>query len=108
MIIGNDSVGSSDTIPPLTLQYDFRIVVKTLVILDDVWSLPVLDQLILKTPGCKTLVVSRFKFSPSVINCTYELELLREDEAVSLFCHAAFGQNAIPSGSNKKLIKQVS
>ncbi|GFY86904.1 ADR1-like 2 [Actinidia rufa] len=107
MIIGNDSVGSSDTIPPLTLQYDFRIVVKTLVILDDVWSLPVLDQLILKTPGCKTLVVSRFKLSPSVINCTYELELLREDEAVSLFCHAAFGQNAIPSGSNKKLIKQV-
>ncbi|PSR99733.1 Disease resistance protein [Actinidia chinensis var. chinensis] len=107
MILGNNSVDSSDTIPPCTLQYDFRIVVKTLVILDDVWSIPVLEQLIVKIPGCKTLVVSRFKFTPPVINCTYELELLRENEAVALFCHAAFGQNAIPSGSNEKLIKQV-
>ncbi|KAG5543371.1 hypothetical protein RHGRI_016187 [Rhododendron griersonianum] len=108
MITGNNMADSSDVVPQWTLiPYDFRIVTKTLMILDDVWSLSVLEQLLPRIPGCKTLVVSRFKFSPAVINCTYELELLRENEALALFCRFAFGQNYIPSGANVKLIKQV-
>lgn len=78
----------------------------TLVVLDDVWSLSQLEQLVLKIPGCKTLVVSRFKF-PAATNSTYEVELLKEEEALSLFCFAAFGQCSIPHGVDKKLVKQV-
>ncbi|KAL6318045.1 hypothetical protein AAG906_031112 [Vitis piasezkii] len=58
-----------------------------------------------RIPGCKTLVVSRFKF-PTILNLTYELELLREDEAISLFCHVAFGQKSIPLSANENLVKQ--
>lgn len=79
-----------------------------LLILDDVWKLADLKPLIdLKVPGCKILVVSRFKFPPSVIDCIYDLELLREDEAMSLFCHFAFGCNSIPLGFDEKLVKEV-
>ncbi|KAK9073331.1 hypothetical protein SSX86_007655 [Deinandra increscens subsp. villosa] len=78
-----------------------------LVVLDDVWALPVLQQLIFKVPGCKTLVVSRIKFPSSVLNSSYELELLREEDAVSLFCHTAFGKTSIPPGADENLIKQV-
>lgn len=79
-----------------------------LLILDDVWKLADLKPLIdLKVPGCKILVVSRFKFPPSVIDSAHELELLREDEAMSLFCHFAFGRNCIPLGFDEKLVKEV-
>ncbi|MFS8034386.1 hypothetical protein Hanom_Chr17g01580551 [Helianthus anomalus] len=36
-----------------------------LVVLDDVWSLPVLERLIFKVPGCKIFVVSCIMFPPS-------------------------------------------
>lgn len=100
-------VDSGEIVPQWTLQYDFRIVTKSLVILDDVWSLRDLLQLIPQMPGCKTLVVSRFKFPSEFINWTYELQLLKENEALSLFCRSAFGQNYVPAGANHKLIKQV-
>ncbi|KAK9053884.1 hypothetical protein SSX86_024959 [Deinandra increscens subsp. villosa] len=86
---------------------NWNTVTPTLVVLDDVWSEPVLKQLILKVPGCKTLVVSRMKFSSLVLNSTYELELLREEDAISLFCHTAFGRTSIPPGADVDLIKQV-
>lgn len=79
---------------------------RCLVVLDDVWALADLQKLICKAPGCKTLVVSRFRFH-TVTNATYEVELLREDESLSLFCHSAFGQNTIPLGANQNLVKQV-
>ncbi|KAL5714866.1 DNA-binding transcription factor adr1 [Ranunculus cassubicifolius] len=79
---------------------------QSLVILDDVWSLHALEQLIINVPGCKTLVVSRFKF-PTVFNQTYDVELLRDDEAMSLFCYSAFGQKSIPSSVDRKLVEQV-
>lgn len=99
--------GCGYVIPSCTLQYPKKFAKPTLVILDDVWSLSVLEQLIFNVPGCKILVVSRFKFPQSVINCTYDLELLREDEAMSLFCHYAFGHSSIPHGMNKNLVEQV-
>ncbi|KAK9142262.1 hypothetical protein Syun_011662 [Stephania yunnanensis] len=60
----------------------------------NVWSLYVLEQLIFRCPGCNTLVVSKFKF-PTVYDTSDELELLREEEALSLFCHATFGQKCM-------------
>jgi len=76
-------------------------------ILDDVWAASVLEPLIFKIPGCKILVVSRIKFPPSIIDCIYDLELLREDEAMPLFCHFAFGHNSFPRGFSQKLVKEV-
>lgn len=105
--VSGDVNGFNDVIPQWNLKYNFKSVVRNLIILDDVWSLSVLEQLILRVPGCKTLVVSRFKFPPSIINCTYEQELLRQDEAISLFCFSAFRQTSIPFGTNEKLVKQV-
>ncbi|KAK6939551.1 NB-ARC [Dillenia turbinata] len=87
-------------------QFDWKIGVRTLIVLDDVWSLSVLEQLIFKLPGCKTLVVSRFKF-PTIVSVCCEVELLKEDEAMSLFCHSAFGQSTVPFTANKSLVKQV-
>ncbi|XAR64074.1 hypothetical protein NMG60_11024278 [Bertholletia excelsa] len=107
MVTRSNFGSSGDIIPQWPLKFDAKGLVRTLVILDDVWALSVLEQLISRIPGCKTLVVSRFKFPTSVVNCTYELELLGEDEAMSLFCHSAFGQKSIPLGADKKLIKQV-
>ncbi|KAL3505220.1 hypothetical protein ACH5RR_035061 [Cinchona calisaya] len=106
MISGNTIDGFGPMIPQWRLQNDGNLATRKLIVLDDVWSLSVLEQLMFRIPGCKILVVSRFKF-PSVINCTYELELLGDDEAMSLFCHHAFGQNFIPLGINKNLVKQV-
>lgn len=105
--ISGDVHGFTDVIPQWNLQYNFKHVVRNLIILDDVWSLSVLEQLIFRVPGCKTLVVSRFKYPPSIINCTYELELLRQDEAISLFCFSAFRLTSVPFGTNEKLVKQI-
>ncbi|KAK9169453.1 hypothetical protein Syun_001593 [Stephania yunnanensis] len=60
----------------------------------NVWSLSVLEQLIFRCPGCKTLVVPKFKF-PTIYDTSDELELLREEEALSLFYHAAFLQKCV-------------
>ncbi|CAN1194255.1 Probable disease resistance protein At4g33300 [Linum perenne] len=79
---------------------------QVLIVLDDVWSLSVLEQLIERVHGCKILVVSRFKF-PSVLQATYEVELLKEDEAISLFCQSAFEQCSIPPGTDASLVKQI-
>ncbi|KAK9270660.1 hypothetical protein L1049_026242 [Liquidambar formosana] len=105
-VTGNNFVGpSNDTmIPKWNLQFDWKFVTPKLVVLDDVWTFSVLEKLIFKLPGCKTLVVSRFKFPTDL---TYEVELLREDEALSLFCYSAFGQKSIPLAANVNLVKQV-
>ncbi|XP_072988766.1 probable disease resistance protein At4g33300 [Typha latifolia] len=105
-ITGNMVIGTYSQIPEWQFRLGARDRGPILVILDDVWSLSELEQLIFKLPGCKTLVVSRFKF-PAVINDSYELELLGEQEALSLFCRAAFEQGSIPLTADKKLVKQV-
>ncbi|KAG6784541.1 hypothetical protein POTOM_010238 [Populus tomentosa] len=107
-ITGNDGMGGMgyDSVPKWDLQFEWRIVAPMLIVLDDVWSLPVLDQLIFKVAGCKTLVVSRFKF-PKVCNATYNVELLRKEQAISLFCHSAFGKTSIPPAADSNLVKQI-
>ncbi|RWR77299.1 nucleotide-binding site-leucine-rich repeat protein 2 [Cinnamomum micranthum f. kanehirae] len=103
---GNRFTNACDSVPPWMVRFEQSIRRPTLVVLDDVWSLSQLEQLIFKLPGCKTLVVSRFRF-PAVVNSTYELELLKEEEALAVFCFSAFGQMPIPQNFDKKLIKKV-
>ncbi|CAH8388897.1 unnamed protein product [Eruca vesicaria subsp. sativa] len=78
---------------------------RKLVILDDVWTRDSLDKLMFKIPGSTTLVVSRCKLADP--KTTYNVELLKEDEAMSLFCISAFGDKSMPSPFSEKLVKQV-
>lgn len=114
-IMGNEGVSPFDRVPQWNMQWRPEGIDnlgatrrKTLIVLDDVWSFSDLEPLVAisRTPGCMTLVVSRFKF-PEVITDTYEVELLREQEAMTLFCHSAFSQKSIPPGADKDLVKQV-
>ncbi|KAL8474746.1 hypothetical protein ACS0TY_031255 [Phlomoides rotata] len=93
--------------PQVNLGYPVQSCARALLVLDDVWTQSAVEQLLIKTPGCKILVVSRLKFPPSIVDCSYELNLLSENEAMSLFCHFAFGQTSIPLGADKELVKQV-
>ncbi|EOA19982.1 hypothetical protein CARUB_v10000246mg [Capsella rubella] len=89
-------VDVGDTLPEST---------RKLVILDDVWTRESLDQLMFTIPGYSTLVVSRSKLADT--RTTYDVELLNEDEATSLFCLSAFNQKSVPLGFSKSLVKQV-
>ncbi|XP_021285367.1 probable disease resistance protein At4g33300 [Herrania umbratica] len=108
-ITGNEAMGytSNHFVPPGKLQCEWGSGPRTLVVLDDVWSLSALEQLIFSIPTYKTLVVSRFKFPTSVVNEVYKVKLLREDESMSLFCHSAFGQKSIPPTADESLVKQI-
>ncbi|KAL2318627.1 hypothetical protein Fmac_032503 [Flemingia macrophylla] len=103
-IMGNERLDSDFVVPQWMPQFECRSETRTLIVLDDVWTLPVLEQLACRIPGCKFLVVSRFKFQNVL---SYEVELLSEEDALSLFCHHAFGQKSIPLSANENLVKQV-
>jgi hypothetical protein len=105
-ISGNMVLGTYNQIPEWQLKLGPRDRGPVLVILDDVWSLSQLEELVFKFPGCKTLVVSRFKF-PTLVTRTFEMPLLDEEEALSVFCRAAFDQECIPQTADRKLVKQV-
>lgn len=108
MVSGNSILGTMGHLPQIKFEYEVESCARTLLVLDDVWKQSVVEQLLVKIPGCKILVVSRLKFPPSVVDCSYELDLLAENEAMSLFCHFAFGQTSIPVGVDEDLVKQVS
>ncbi|CAE5978346.1 unnamed protein product [Arabidopsis arenosa] len=57
------------------------------------------------THGSTTLVVSRSKLADP--RTTYDVELLNEHDAMSLFCLSAFNQKIVPSGFSRSLVKQV-
>ncbi|XP_057815986.1 probable disease resistance protein At4g33300 isoform X2 [Cryptomeria japonica] len=78
-----------------------------LVVLDDVWPEDSnLQYLLFEAKGYKTVVTARHTFR--WLDDTYDLPLLREKDALSLFCYEAFGQKSIPDrGYNKTLVKQV-
>lgn len=105
-IMGNGSLKPNYVVPQWIPQFECRSEARTLVVLDDVWSLSDLEQLVCRMTGCKFVVVSRFKF-PTIFNATYDVELLSEEDALSLFCHHAFGQKSIPLSANESLVKQV-
>ncbi|KAL5185641.1 putative disease resistance protein [Glycine soja] len=105
-IMGNERLDANYVVPQWQWmpQFECRSEARTLIVLDDVWTLSVVDQLVCRIPGCKFLVVSRSKFQTVL---SYEVELLSEEDALSLFCHHAFGQRSIPLAANENLVKQV-
>ncbi|KAK7383094.1 hypothetical protein VNO78_28762 [Psophocarpus tetragonolobus] len=105
-IMGSQGLNGNYAVPQWIPQLECEGEAQVLVVLDDVWSLSVLEQLVWRTSSCKFLVVSRFNF-PSIFNATYHVELLDEEDSLSLFCHHAFGQKSIPLGANVNLVKQV-
>ncbi|XP_042454571.1 probable disease resistance protein At4g33300 [Zingiber officinale] len=105
-ISGNMVLGAYNQIPKWQMELGQIEKGFSLIVLDDVWSLSELEELIFSLRGCKILVVSRFNF-PSIVKNTYEIELLGEEDALSLFCHAAFEQKSVPFSVDKKLVKQV-
>ena len=105
-IIGNRDLNPNYVVPRWIPQFECTNEARTLVVLDDVWSQAVLEQLVCRIPGCKFVVVSRFQF-PTIFTATYKVELLSEEDALSLFCHYAFGQKSIPLTANENLVKQV-
>lgn len=104
--MGNEHLDPNYVIPQWKPQFQCKIETQILIVLDDVWSLSVLEQLVCRIPGCKFLVVSRFNF-PTVFSASYKVDLLSEEDAMSLFCHHAFGQKSIPLAANGNLVKQV-
>ncbi|GLJ19832.1 hypothetical protein SUGI_0359430 [Cryptomeria japonica] len=81
----------------------------TLVILDDVWTRVSLEKLLLEGPGYKTLITTR---DSSIIPRNfsvrlYQLPLLDQEDALSLFCFWAFGQTSIPCTADANLVKEV-
>ncbi|XP_027369137.1 probable disease resistance protein At4g33300 isoform X2 [Abrus precatorius] len=105
-VMGNQGLNANYAVPQWVPQFECKGEAQVLIVLDDVWSLSVLEKLVWKIPGCKFLVVSRFKF-PTIFNAVHEVELLGEEDALCLFCHHAFGQKSIPLGANMNLVKQV-
>ncbi|KAL5130789.1 putative disease resistance protein [Glycine soja] len=103
-IIGNERLDANYVVPQWMPQFECRSEAQTLIVLDDVWTLFVVNQLVCRIPGCKFLVVSRPKFQMVL---SYEVELLIEDDAMYFFCHHAFGQKSIPLAINENLVKQV-
>ncbi|WJX15855.1 DNA-binding transcription factor adr1 [Trifolium repens] len=105
-IMGSGSMNTNFVVPQWMPQYEYGgSQAQILIILDDVWTLSVLEQLVFRIPCVKFIVVSRFHFP--VFNATYQVEPLSEDDALSLFCHHAFGQKSIPTAANPNLVKQV-
>ncbi|KAE8674835.1 Xanthine/uracil permease family protein isoform 1 [Hibiscus syriacus] len=80
-LTGNEAMGYTNSlfVPHGKLQCEWGSGPRTLVVLDDVWSLPILEQLIFRIPTYKTLVVSRFRFSTTVVHEVYKVELLKMD-----------------------------
>ncbi|KAK4276645.1 hypothetical protein QN277_014771 [Acacia crassicarpa] len=105
-IMGNEHLNPNYVIPQWKPQFECKTETRILIVLDDVWSLSVLEQLVWRIPGCKFLVVSRSNF-PTIFSASYKVELLSEEDALSLFCHHAFGQKSIPFAANGNLVKQV-
>ncbi|XP_071710777.1 probable disease resistance protein At5g66910 [Rutidosis leptorrhynchoides] len=80
-----------------------------LLVLDDVWSESesIIQDLKFPIPGYKILVTSRFLFSR--FGSTYELGLLNDEDARTLFCDSAFPYNGnhvnVPNDLVNKMVK---
>ncbi|KAI4339879.1 hypothetical protein MLD38_024769 [Melastoma candidum] len=104
--MGCNSYASYDHLSRWALQHRRPDEQPRLILLDDVWTPQALSQLYFRTPGCKTLVISRFNFD-TFYTLKYEMEILSEGDSMALFCQSAFGRRAIPPGFDETLVKQV-
>ncbi|XP_076889073.1 putative disease resistance protein At5g66900 [Bidens hawaiensis] len=77
-----------------------------LLVLDDVWSESLIQDLMFQTPEFKILATSRFLFKK--FNSTYELNYLNAESTKTLFCYHAFVGGSSPVNSDQDdLIDQV-
>ena len=81
----------------------------TLVVLDDVWSRLNLENMLFEGKGYKILVTTRdcSIIRKMISTRVYELPLLDDDNAMSLFFFWSFGQRSIPSTTDEHLVKKV-
>lgn len=79
---------------------------RILLVLDDVWSKSesLIQKFMFRIPGYKVLVTSRFMFPGP--HYTYELNMLNDEDATSLFCDAALAHN-VPSDLLKEVIPKM-
>lgn len=82
---------------------------RTLVILDDVWSPLNAKQLLFKAKGYKTVITTRHDSTipKTSYSRLYKMPMLEEAHGLSLFCQYAFGQSSIPTTEKEVLVKQV-
>lgn len=81
----------------------------TLVVLDDVWSISNLEHLLFEAKGYKTIITTRQDSTIPITDGTrfYNMPLLEDANALSLFCFWAFGKTSIPTTEKEDLVKQV-
>eukprot|EP00253_Pinus_taeda_P001389 PITA_01389 len=81
----------------------------TLVVLDDVWSGPNVDQLLFEAKGYKTVITTRQNSTiPKRSDARlYSMPMLEDGNALSLFCFWAFNQTSVPATEKEDLIKQI-
>ncbi|GLJ19848.1 hypothetical protein SUGI_0359660 [Cryptomeria japonica] len=81
----------------------------TLVILDGVCSRSILGKLLFEGRGYKTLITTRDISIIPQNSCTrlYQLPLLGQRDAQSLFCFWGFGQTSIPTNADASLVNEV-
>ena len=82
----------------------------TLVVLDDVWSTTNLEPLLFEAAGYKTIITTRQDSTIQITDSTrrlYKMNMLKEANALSLFCFWAFGKSSIPTTAKEDLVKQV-
>ncbi|KAL5126953.1 putative disease resistance protein [Glycine soja] len=77
-IMGNERLDANYMVPQWMPQFECRSEARTLIVLDDVWTLSVVDQLVCRIPGCKFLVVSRPKFQTKSIPMGANVSLVKQ------------------------------
>ncbi|GLJ55171.1 hypothetical protein SUGI_1184080 [Cryptomeria japonica] len=108
MAIGDQAVSDSQNIQEALQERLRHKQEKILVILDDVGPDVNLEELLFEAEGCKIVVTARGTINFNYLDSTYNLPLLGEEDALSLFCYCAFGQKSIPDeGYDKQLVKEV-
>nr|XP_043634632.1 probable disease resistance protein At5g66900 isoform X2 [Erigeron canadensis] len=80
---------------------------KILLVLDDVWSESesIIQDLRFPMPGYKILVTSRFLFPR--FHSTFELTLMNEEDARTLFCYLAFPNDGIPVNVPDDIVNKI-
>ena len=88
---------------------DLKQLKPTLVILDDVWDRVSLENLLFEGPGYKTLITTRDSFvvPKNPFTQVYQLSLLGQNDALSLFCFWGFREKSIPCTVEANLVKEV-
>ncbi|CAN6449434.1 unnamed protein product [Victoria cruziana] len=100
-----DFINESDAIAQLTDNLSKRKHKPALVVLDDVWSESVLQRLVFRKTGLKTLVTSRINFKG--LDLAYPLQMLGPEDARDLFFQSAFAPDEALDKLDHELLEQL-